>query len=142
MDQPTSQPPMENTPYNNDKAQFSTDQTTLQPDVAYPPNGIAQQIPQRNHYPTATPLASLQQAPTPVDCPLCGVREMTVTEYKAGGYTHVSALLCCLCLCLGCVPYIATWFKDVDHKCGSCGGLLAVWHRSGRTEVKAVGGRK
>ncbi|KAK0119984.1 hypothetical protein ONS95_011405 [Cadophora gregata] len=88
-------------------------------------------------YQMATPLASLQQGPAPVDCPVCGVREMTRTEFVSGGTTHLSALLCCCCLCLGCIPYLASWFKDCEHKCGSCGALLAVWHRSGRTEVMA-----
>ncbi|KAH6713917.1 LITAF-like zinc ribbon domain-containing protein [Leptodontidium sp. MPI-SDFR-AT-0119] len=93
----------------------------------------------RGKYQMATPLASLQQGPAPVDCPVCGVREMTRAEYVTGGTTHLSALLCCCCLCLGCVPYLASWFKDCEHKCGSCGALLAVWHRSGRTEVMAHG---
>merc|ERR1711964_717937 len=81
-------------------------------------------------YQMATPLGSLQQGPAPVDCPVCGVREMTRTEFVSGGTTHLSALLCCCCLCLGCIPYLASWFKDCEHKCGSCGALLAVWHRS------------
>ncbi|TVY34863.1 hypothetical protein LOCC1_G007261 [Lachnellula occidentalis] len=89
----------------------------------------------RNNYQMATPLGSLQQGPAPVDCPVCGVREMTRTEFVSGGTTHLSAALCCFCFCLGCVPYIASWFKDCEHKCGNCGALLAVWHRSGRTEV-------
>ncbi|CZS96321.1 hypothetical protein WAI453_009878 [Rhynchosporium graminicola] len=88
-------------------------------------------------YQMATPLASLQQGPAPVDCPVCGVRELTRTEFVSGGTTHLSALLCCCCLCLGCIPYMASWFKDCEHKCGSCGAFLACWHRSGRTEVIA-----
>ena len=32
----------------------------------------------------ATPLASLQEFPAPVDCPLCKVRQMTRTEYLSG----------------------------------------------------------
>lgn len=47
----------------------------------------------------------------------------------------VSALLLCCCLCLGCIPYMASWFKDCEHSCGACGKLLAVCERSGRTEV-------
>lgn len=43
---------------------------------------------QRNQYGNATPLASLQQAPAPVDCPICGVREMTRTEFTSGGTTQ------------------------------------------------------
>ncbi|KAL2069871.1 hypothetical protein VTL71DRAFT_14550 [Oculimacula yallundae] len=88
-------------------------------------------------YQTATPLASLQGGPTPVDCPVCGVREMTRTEFVSGGSTHAWAALCCFCLCLGCIPYMVSSLKDCEHKCGSCGALLACWHRSGRTDVIA-----
>ena len=42
--------------------------------------------------------------------------------------------LCCLA-CLGCIPYMMSSTKDVTHKCGKCGVLLATWHRSGTTEV-------
>lgn len=42
----------------------------------------------KGNYQTATPLASLQQGPAPVDCPVCGVREMTKTEYVSGGTTQ------------------------------------------------------
>jgi len=121
-------------------------QESFHPDQqkAYQQGAPQQSFPQqanasRNNYQMATPLASLQQGPAPVDCPICGVREMTRTEYVSGGTTHLSAILCCCCLCLGCIPYLASWFKDCEHKCGHCGGLLAVWHRSGRTEVMAHG---
>ena len=96
-----------------------------------------QTAPPRNNYQMAVPLANLQQGAAPVDCPICGVREMTKTEYVTGGTTHLSALLFCCFTCLGCIPYIAHWFKDCEHKCGNCDTLLAVWHRSGRTEVMA-----
>ncbi|KAE9368135.1 hypothetical protein N431DRAFT_429332 [Stipitochalara longipes BDJ] len=100
-----------------------------------------QQMPQQplpqNNFASATPLVSLQQGPAPVDCPMCRVRQMTRVEFVSGGTTHLVALLCCLGLCCGCIPYLTTWFKDVEHKCGNCGALLAVWHRSGRTEVIA-----
>lgn len=42
----------------------------------------------KGNYQMATPLASLQQGPAPVDCPVCGVREMTRTEYVSGGTTQ------------------------------------------------------
>lgn len=50
---------------------------------------------------------------------------------------YVAFLLfsCCCCLCLRCIPCLATWLKDVERKCGHCGAMLAVWHRSRRTEV-------
>jgi len=99
----------------------------------------AQAAPTKNNYLVAMPLRSLQQGPGPVDCPICGVREVTTTEFVSGNYTHVSAALCCLILCLGCIPYVTSAFKDVEHKCGHCGALLAVWHRSGNTVVIAHG---
>jgi len=87
--------------YTNDKAPYpQTTTTTLQPDVAYNGNGnvngngiIQQGLPPKNTYQNATPLASLQQGPSPVDCPLCGVREVTRVEYVTGGYTQ-------------CVPFL------------------------------------
>ena len=45
------------------------------------------------------------------------------------------AALACVFACLGCVPYLITGLKDVQHKCGRCGVLLAEWHKSGRTVV-------
>ena len=42
--------------------------------------------------------------------------------------------LCCI-IGLGCIPYLMNSMKDVKHKCGRCGTLLATWHRSGNTEV-------
>jgi len=105
----------------------------------FPQQGFPQSNASKNNYQIATPLASLQQSPAPVDCPVCGVREMTRAEFVSGGTTHLSAILCCCCLCLGCIPYLASWFKDCEHKCGNCGALVAVWHRSGRTEVMIHG---
>ncbi|KAH8684609.1 LITAF-like zinc ribbon domain-containing protein [Tricladium varicosporioides] len=96
-----------------------------------------QPVPQHVQYATATPLASLTQGPAPVDCPVCRTRQMTAIEFVSGGTTHLAALVLCCCFCLGCIPYCASWFKDVEHKCGNCGALLAVYHRSGSTEVTA-----
>ncbi|TVY83202.1 hypothetical protein LSUE1_G001688 [Lachnellula suecica] len=45
----------------------------------------------RNNYQIATPLASLQQGPAPIDCPVCGVREMTRTEFVSGVFPLPSA---------------------------------------------------
>ncbi|KAF4263897.1 hypothetical protein CNMCM8689_001556 [Aspergillus fumigatus] len=39
-------------------------------------------------YNSATPLHALQRGPTPVDCPVCGQREMTRVEAHAGNTTH------------------------------------------------------
>ncbi|KAF1974716.1 hypothetical protein BU23DRAFT_531051 [Bimuria novae-zelandiae CBS 107.79] len=85
-------------------------------------------------YQNATPLANLNRSPAPADCPACGQRSMTNVAYETGNTTHAWALgLCCL-VCLGCIPYMMSSMKDVQHKCGRCGVLLATWHRSGTTE--------
>jgi hypothetical protein len=44
--------------------------------------------PQMNNYQNATPLASLQQMPTVVDCPACGMREMTSPAFVNGSRTQ------------------------------------------------------
>ncbi|CAG8158534.1 unnamed protein product [Penicillium olsonii] len=79
-------------------------------------------------YMTAVPLHSVQSAPCPVDCPVCGQREMTRVEAVSGGTTHGWAAILCFCCCLGCIPYLMTSLKDVDHSCGKCGAKLATWH--------------
>ncbi|TEY44992.1 hypothetical protein BOTCAL_0338g00090 [Botryotinia calthae] len=84
------------------------------------------------------PLATLQKESRLVRCPRCGVCEYTVVEWVSGGTADISALLCCLCFCLPCVPYLMTSFKDVHHKCVNCGFLVAIWKRSGKTEVSVA----
>ena len=42
----------------------------------------------KNNWPTATPLASLQETPAVVDCPACNNREMTTCEFVNGGRTQ------------------------------------------------------
>lgn len=86
-------------------------------------------------YNSATPLHALQRGPTPVDCPVCGQREMTRVEAHAGNTTHGWAAVLCCCFCLGCIPYLMSSLKDVNHYCGKCGALLATWHNSGRVDV-------
>jgi hypothetical protein len=39
-------------------------------------------------YNAATPLHALGRGPTPVDCPICGVREMTRSEAESGSTTQ------------------------------------------------------
>ncbi|KAJ5370569.1 LPS-induced tumor necrosis factor alpha factor, partial [Penicillium cataractarum] len=86
-------------------------------------------------YATAVPLHALQSAPCPVDCPACGRREMTRVEPITGLTTHGWAAVLCFCCCLGCIPYLMSSLKDVDHYCGGCGTKLACWHNSGRIQV-------
>ncbi|KAF7888735.1 uncharacterized protein EAF02_003276 [Botrytis sinoallii] len=129
--------------FTNEKSQYQAPP----PQGQYPPQDHypAQPPPQaninqgKNNYATAMPIRALQTGPTPVDCPVCGVREVTAVESHSGMTTHLIALLCCAVTCLGCIPYLISGLKDVEHKCGHCGALLAVWHRSGRTDVKVPG---
>ncbi|KAJ5101367.1 hypothetical protein NUU61_003589 [Penicillium alfredii] len=115
-------------PYTQDQIPMHAQQPQqfYQPQAAYAhPSGYA----------NATPLQSIQKAPTPVDCPTCGQREMTRTEAVTGKTTHGWAAVLCCCACIGCLPYLMSSLKDVNHFCGKCGVMLATWHNSGRVEV-------
>jgi len=92
-------------------------------------------VQQQGQYPTAWPIRALQQNNAVVDCPVCGVRQVTTTNFIIGNTTNAWAAVICIVACLGCIPYLFTGTKDVEHKCGNCGVTLATWHRSGRTEV-------
>jgi len=52
------------------------------------PVATIQPMAPRNTYTFTAPLGSLQQGPTPVDCPYCRTREMSRTEFVAGGTTQ------------------------------------------------------
>lgn len=56
----------------------------------FPPQSMQQQQQQDKQcqYQTATPLASLNRSPAPVDCPSCGERAMTVTSFESGNTTQ------------------------------------------------------
>jgi len=102
--------------------------------VAAPQGGQSAQ------FQSATPIASLGRGPAPADCPACGQRAMTNVAFEVGNSTHAWALgLCCFTWCLCWIPYLMNSLKDVQHKCGKCGVLLATWHRSGTTEVHIHG---
>ncbi|KAJ5457706.1 LPS-induced tumor necrosis factor alpha factor [Penicillium sp. IBT 31633x] len=118
------------------------------PEKAYPGQPLPQQHAQQGHpqqfytphghpsgYATAVPLHGVQSAPTPVDCPVCGGRELTSITPVSGGTTHGWAAVLCFCCCLGCIPYLMSSLKDVEHSCGKCGAKLAKWHNSGRVQV-------
>jgi hypothetical protein len=113
--------------------------------------------PLKGGYQAVTPIPALGRSAAPTDCPFCGRREMTKVSYEIGNFTQYAfpapslqyhsargnsnmistsgwAVGLCCCLCLGCIPYLMKSLKDVDHKCGNCGVLLATWHRSGITE--------
>ncbi|KAH8732147.1 LITAF-like zinc ribbon domain-containing protein [Phaeosphaeriaceae sp. PMI808] len=101
-----------------------------QPHPSMPPQQASGTV-----YQAATPIASLGRGPSPADCPACGQRAMTNVAFETGNTTHAWAAGFCFLCCLGCIPYAVSSLKDVQHKCGRCGVLLATWHRSGTTEV-------
>ncbi|PLB49097.1 hypothetical protein P170DRAFT_408078 [Aspergillus steynii IBT 23096] len=92
-------------------------------------------MPHPSGYNTSSPLHTLQRGPAPVDCPICSHREMTRVDVESGNTTHGWAAVICCCFCLGCIPYLISSLKDVNHHCGKCGAMLATFHASGRTEV-------
>ncbi|KAH7149058.1 LITAF-like zinc ribbon domain-containing protein [Dactylonectria estremocensis] len=83
----------------------------------------------------SAPIELLQSMPAPVHCPSCGTRAVTVATPETGNFVHGAAALMCFFTCLGCIPYLISSLKDVNHRCSNCGIPLAKFHRSGRTEV-------
>ncbi|KAI9722876.1 MAG: hypothetical protein M1828_004442 [Chrysothrix sp. TS-e1954] len=125
--------------YSPNQQHFPQQQFPQQPQQAY---GGAPAQPQHhgsqgNVYQNVTPLYSLSSSSAPAQCPSCGARTMTRTQLKSGNTTHAWAAGLFLTTCLCCIPYCVSGTKDCEHRCGNCGILLAEWHRSGRTEVKA-----
>jgi hypothetical protein len=87
--------------YINDKSTYanSQGQPLQQQQGQFPQQQYQQQYPQQQQqhpqqqqfvgqYPNAIPLASLQQVPALIDCPLCRVRQMTIVHEETGGYTQ------------------------------------------------------
>jgi hypothetical protein len=107
----------------------------IQPDQTGAQPGMPPQQQSGTVYQNATPIANLGRGPAPTDCPACGQRAMTNVQFETGNTTHAWGFIVCCVACLGCIPYMMSSLKDVQHKCGRCGVLLATWHRSGNTEV-------
>ncbi|KAI4124795.1 MAG: hypothetical protein LQ338_004621 [Usnochroma carphineum] len=130
------QQPMVSPPMDQQKHEYYPSQAaTPQHQPSMPTQQPVQQPVQQIGYQTATPLQNLQEAAAPVDCPCCRMRALTRTEYHSGNTTNAWAALVCVFFCLGCIPYLLRSLKDVEHKCGNCGVLLATWHNSGRVVV-------
>ncbi|KAH7098340.1 LITAF-like zinc ribbon domain-containing protein [Auriculariales sp. MPI-PUGE-AT-0066] len=81
-------------------------------------------------------IKNLGKTAASTQCPQCGQTATTSIEHKTGKSTHIWAIITGVCCGMCCVPYLINTWKDVEHKCGSCGTPLAIWHRSGdETEV-------
>jgi transcription elongation factor Elf1 len=114
--------------YKGDPQHYAPQQHQQQPGM--PPQQASGMV-----YQNATPIPSLNRSPAPADCPACGQRALTNCSFETGNTNHAWAAGACFFLCLGCIPYMMNSLKDVQHKCGRCGVLLATYHRSGNTEV-------
>jgi hypothetical protein len=131
--QPQSPPPQQHAQHHGQPTPTFEEQQKAYP---HPQPGMPPQQQQGGTvYQNATPIASLGRGPAPADCPACGQRSMTSVGFESGNTTHAWAAALCCFACLGCIPYAMSSTKDVTHKCGRCGVLLATWHRSGSTEV-------
>jgi len=95
--------------------------------------------PQPQVYHTFTPVAALGPGAAPADCPACRTRTITRITHVAGCMTHLWATIACLAIGLPCIPYCIDSVKDVDHRCGNCGVLLATFKRNGGTIVHLHG---
>lgn len=122
---------------------------------AHPNNQAAPTWQNGSNYRSAVSIPNLGMSAAPVDCPMCGQRAMTSIIYFVGNTTQFvlkyhscseyTTNICqnsawalavfCLTLCLCFIPYMMNSLKDVKHKCGNCGTLLATWHKSGAVDV-------
>ncbi|KAL8668739.1 MAG: hypothetical protein Q9168_006644 [Polycauliona sp. 1 TL-2023] len=125
---PMSSPPITDRPKQEYYAGQENNPTPIHAQQGMP----VQQQPQVQGYQHATPIGNLGEGAAPVDCPCCHMRALTKTEYHSGNTVNAWAAIICCCFCLGCIPYLIRSLKDVEHKCGHCGVLLATWHNSGR----------
>ncbi|KAI4229010.1 MAG: hypothetical protein LQ349_006457 [Xanthoria aureola] len=130
---PMSSPPIHDQPKQEYYSGQENNPTPNYPQQTMPVQQHQAQVAQAYH--TATPIANLGEGAAPVDCPCCHMRALTKTEYHSGNTTNAWAAVICFCFCLGCIPYLIRSLKDVEHKCGHCGVLLATWHNSGRVVV-------
>ncbi|KKA27237.1 hypothetical protein TD95_004733 [Thielaviopsis punctulata] len=132
--QPNIQPQTQQQPHVQPQTQ---QQPHVQPQTQQQPQFQAQAFQHAQvHAPTSTmPLSGLQSYPALVECPNCHYRGQTILAHESGGTTHLVAALTCFVTCLGCIPYLLNGLKDVRHRCAQCGIPLALFHRSGRTDV-------
>lgn len=85
----------------------------------------------------SVPLSTLKHSPAPVDCPVCHQRRLTYITREIGQTNHLWGAILCLFVCLGPIAYLVDDWKDVNHFCSGCNTLLAMFHRSSGSEVKA-----
>ncbi|EXJ56403.1 hypothetical protein A1O7_06746, partial [Cladophialophora yegresii CBS 114405] len=87
-------------------------------------------------YPHATPIHDLGHVEAIIDCPYCGTRGKTKTNLTSGNMNHAWAgCLFVITFIFAFVPYMCSSLKNVEHRCRSCGKRLAIWHRSGHTQL-------
>jgi len=124
--------------YNQQQPQmaYSQPQHTNTMPMSMPAQGGRPPAQNQQQFHRAIAIPNLGMGPAPVDCPNCSQRCMTNVSYHAGNTTHVWAgITFCFTGCLCFIPYMMNSLKDVQHRCGSCGTLLATWHKSGQVET-------
>ncbi|ESZ99022.1 hypothetical protein SBOR_0556 [Sclerotinia borealis F-4128] len=92
---PQSTPPLQgqyNTPPQGQYQAPPPGQEQYPPPGQYAPQPQANIKQRKNNYATAIPIRSLQDGPAPVDCPICGVREVTSVEHRSGMTTQYVSL--------------------------------------------------
>ncbi|KAF8852558.1 hypothetical protein BDZ45DRAFT_678250 [Acephala macrosclerotiorum] len=84
----------------------------------------------------AIPISLLGRYQAPVECPACSRRTVTSVKHKNGKGTHTWAGILFFTTGVGVVvPYMVDYFKNVQHKCGRCGVVLATIHFGSGTEA-------
>jgi len=98
---------------------------------------IIQQFQPLGGFPTDTvPYSLLGRWPATVICSACGQKAMTRVGYKIGAGSHSWAAVFFFTTGIFVfIPYVAKRFKNVRHKCGKCGRLLATCHYGTGTET-------
>lgn len=128
--------PNQNPHFQNPNPQF---QVNVHPQHAVYQGFQMQQMPPTQPQLRTNPIGTLNIGPGRVCCPACGVVGLTAISYQSGEATHLWAAVLCFLLCLGCIPYMVETWKDVVHRCSTCGAMLATWHKNGGIQVHMPG---
>lgn len=84
----------------------------------------------RKHYPVSFPIFSHSNLHSQRGLEFADAK---VTQCLGAGIACLLTGLLCF------IPYLMNSLKDVQHRCGNCGVLLATWHKSGTVETHVHG---
>ncbi|KAI1771049.1 hypothetical protein F4818DRAFT_430967 [Hypoxylon cercidicola] len=109
------------------------------PNSNTPNDGKGPRISVGPNAPVVTPLHMLTEHPTYIDCPFC--RQCTMTRTTREGtstQTLAGVVLCCICVCLACLPCIGGWCENVNIFCSSCNSRVATLPHDGPIQLAPV----